>query len=82
MLDLVHPRRAVTACRAHSSTEAIPETQILETFVSEREEPRPASTGTSRKSWIPPKIDDLPRLENLTLQTTIGPPIDGGSIFP
>jgi len=57
-------------------------TQILETFVSEREEPRPASTGTPRKSWIPPKIDDLPRLENLTLQTTVGPPIDGGSIFP
>jgi hypothetical protein len=51
--------------------------------VSERDQqPRPASTGTPRKSWIPPKIDDLPRLENLTLQTTIGPPIDGGSIFP
>jgi hypothetical protein len=60
----------------------VPANQILETFVSEREEPRPASTGTPRKSWIPPKIDDLPRLENLTLQTTVGPPIDGGSIFP
>jgi hypothetical protein len=51
--------------------------------VSERDQqPRPASTGAPRKSWIPPKIDDLPRLENLTLQTTIGPPVDGGSIFP
>jgi len=56
---------------------------ILEIFVSERDQqPRPTSTGTPRKSWIPPKIDDLPRLENLTLQTTLGPPIDGGSIFP
>jgi hypothetical protein len=44
---------------------------------------RPASTGTPRKSWIPPKIDDLPRLENLTLQTGLGGPIGGGgSIFP
>ena len=51
--------------------------------MSERDQqPRPTSTGAPRKSWIPPKIDDLPRLENLTLQTTIGPPIDGGSIFP
>jgi hypothetical protein len=50
--------------------------------VSEREETRPAPTGTPRKSWVPPKIDDLPRLENLTLQTGIGLPIDGGSIFP
>jgi hypothetical protein len=35
-----------------------------------------------RKSWIAPEVKDLPRLENLTLQTG-GPPIDGGpSIFP
>jgi hypothetical protein len=66
-----------------ASIETVPATWILEIFVSERDQqPRPASTGTPRKSWIPPKIDDLPRLENLTLQTTIGPPIDGGSIFP
>jgi len=56
--------------------------EILEIFVSERDQPRPASTGTPRKSWTPPKIDDLPRLENLTLQTGLGPPIGGGSIFP
>lgn len=46
-------------------------------------EPRPAPAATPRKSWIPPRIDDLPRLENLTLQTGVGNPIDGGqSIFP
>jgi hypothetical protein len=50
--------------------------------VSERDQPRPSTTGTPRKSWAPPKIDDLPRLENLTLQTGIALPIDGGSIFP
>jgi len=61
---------------------SVPATQHPGDFVSERNEPRPASTGTPRKSWIPPKIDDLPRLENLTLQTTVGTPIDGGSIFP
>jgi hypothetical protein len=49
-------------------------------FVSDRpEQPMPAPAP--RKSWIPPKLEDLPRLENLTLQT--GGPIDGGpSIFP
>ena len=72
----------MTEPRSASSPRTVPVPQILETFVSEREEPRPSSTGTPRKSWIPPKIDDLPRLENLTLQTTVGPPIDGGSIFP
>jgi hypothetical protein len=52
--------------------------------VSERDQqPRPVSTGMPRKSWTPPKIDELPRLENLTLQTGLGPPIGGGgSIFP
>jgi hypothetical protein len=50
--------------------------------VSERDQSRPASTGNTRKSWTPPKIDDLPRLENLTLQTGVGLPVDGPSIFP
>jgi hypothetical protein len=51
--------------------------------VSERDQPRPPSTGPTRKSWTPPKIDDLPRLENLTLQTGgVGSPVNGGSIFP
>ena len=65
-----------------SSSWTTPSPKILETFVSEREETRPASTGTARKSWVPPKIDDLPRLGNLTLQTGVGSPIDGPSIFP
>jgi len=57
--------------------------KILEIHVSERDQPRPAPTGAPRKSWTPPKIDDLPRLENLTLQTGLGPAIGGGgSIFP
>ena len=52
-------------------------------YVSERPEPRCQPEAVTRKSWTPPKIEDLPRLENLTLQTTIvGDPIDGGSIFP
>jgi hypothetical protein len=73
----------VTKGNRRASSETVPETWFLEIFVSERDQqPRPASTGAPRKSWIPPKIDDLPRLENLTLQTTIGPPVDGGSIFP
>ena len=72
----------MTYCAPRSSSKTVLANQILEIFVSEREEPRPSSTGAPRKSWIPPKIDDLPRLENLTLQTTVGPPIDGGSIFP
>jgi hypothetical protein len=50
--------------------------------VSERDQPRPEPTGTPRKSWTPPKVVELPRLENLTLQTGIGLPIDGPSIFP
>jgi hypothetical protein len=48
--------------------------------VSERHEP-PVPVAAPRKSWIPPRIEDLPRLENLTLQT--GGPIDvNPSIFP
>lgn len=48
----------------------------------ERPEPSPQPAAVPRKRWTPPRIDDLPRLENLTLQT--GAPIDGdsGSIFP
>lgn len=49
----------------------------------ERSEPRPQPEAVTRKSWTEPRIEDLPRLENLTLQTSVGPPIDpGGSIFP
>lgn len=74
---------SVTQSDCSASIKVVLATWILEICVSERDQqPRPASTGTPRKSWIPPKIDDLPRLENLTLQTTIGPPVDGGSIFP
>jgi hypothetical protein len=52
-------------------------------YVSERPEPRHLPETATRKSWTPPRIDDLPRLENLTLQTSVGDPIDpGGSIFP
>ena len=73
----------MTQSNRSASLKTAPATWILEIFVSERDQqPRPVSTGAPRKSWIPPKIDDLPRLENLTLQTTIGPPVDGGSIFP
>ena len=75
----------VTACDgagAGASKNAAPANQILEILVSERDQTRPPSTGNPRKSWTPPKIDDLPRLENLTLQTGIGGPIDGPSIFP
>jgi hypothetical protein len=53
--------------------------------VSERHESAPPPTEAPRKSWTPPRIDDLPRLENLTLQTgSVGDPVDGGSgsIFP
>ena len=50
----------------------------------ERHDPRREPEAATRKSWTPPTIDDLPRLENLTLQTSVGGPIDGGSgsIFP
>ena len=34
-------------------------------------EPRPAPEATARKSWTPPQIEDLPCLENLTLQTSV-----------
>ena len=33
-------------------------------------EPRPLPEATARKSWTPPRIEDLPYLEQLTLQTT------------
>jgi len=47
--------------------------------VSERDESAPPPPKAPRKSWTPP------RLENLTLQTgSVGDPVDGGSgsIFP
>jgi hypothetical protein len=53
--------------------------------VTERPEPRRQPEAATRKSWTPPRIDDLPRLENLTLQTSVvDDPVDGddGSIFP
>jgi hypothetical protein len=51
--------------------------------VSERPEPRRQPKTGIKKSWTEPRVEDLPRLENLTLQTSVGPPIDpGGSIFP
>jgi hypothetical protein len=49
--------------------------------VSKNHEPRRTPETAPRKSWIAPEVKDLPRLENLTLQT--GNPIDGGpSITP
>lgn len=49
--------------------------------MSQSDEPRRASETAPRKSWIAPEVKDLPRLENLTLQT--GAPIGGGpSIIP
>ena len=46
----------------------------------EHSEPRPQPAAAAKKSWIPPQIDDLPRLENLTLQTSVvEDPVDGGS---
>ena len=53
-------------------------TQILEISVSERD---PAPAGDDRdtpKELGPPRRSiDLPRLENLTLQTSVGSPVDG-----
>ncbi len=49
-------------------------------YVTERSEPRPKPEAATKKSWTPPRIHDLPRLENLTLQTgIIENPVDGGS---
>jgi hypothetical protein len=49
--------------------------------VSKNHESRRAPETAPRKSWIKPEVKDLPRLENLTLQTAT--PIDGGpSITP
>ena len=49
--------------------------------MSKSDEPRRAPETPPRKSWIVPEVKDLPRLENLTLQT--GLPIDGDqSIIP
>ena len=33
--------------------------------------PRPLHEATTRKSWTPPQIEDLPHLENLTLQSSV-----------
>ena len=49
--------------------------------MSNSPEPRQSTDSAPRKSWIAPMVTDLPRLENLTLQT--GSPVDGGpSITP
>jgi hypothetical protein len=39
-------------------------------------EPGAARTPGGRRAWQPPRIEDLPRLTELTLQT--GDPIGGG----
>jgi hypothetical protein len=37
----------------------------------------------ARKRWIEPQLQQLPRLTDLTLSTTVGDPIGGGqSLFP
>lgn len=38
----------------------------------------PANAGRARKPWVAPRVDSLPRLTNLTLNTHTGDPIDGG----
>jgi len=49
--------------------------------VSDRIPPRTEPASAPRKIWIAPTVVDLPRLENLTLQT--GGTIPGDpSVFP
>lgn len=49
--------------------------------MSEQNAPRRQPEATPRKQWIAPTVIDLPRLENLTLQTGAG--IGGSeSVFP
>ena len=49
--------------------------------VSDRLAPRPEPQPAPRKRWIAPAVVDLPRLENLTLQT--GGTIPGDqSVYP
>jgi hypothetical protein len=37
----------------------------------------------ARKRWIEPQLQQLPRLKDLTLSSTIGDPIGGGQgVFP
>ncbi|MEO8563494.1 MAG: hypothetical protein ABI601_15550 [bacterium] len=49
--------------------------------MSDHSIPRPEPVTAPRKTWIAPAVIDLPRLENLTLQT--GGTIPGnGSVFP
>lgn len=35
------------------------------------------SAGVERRPWITPRVEDLPRLTELTLATTLGEPVDG-----
>jgi hypothetical protein len=50
-------------------------------LVSDRNAPRPEPVMAPRKIWIAPAVIDLPRLENLTLQT--GGTIPGDpSVYP
>lgn len=37
----------------------------------------PPSAGDGRRAWQTPRVDELPRLTELTLQTTAGPIIGG-----
>ena len=52
--------------------------------MSEQNDATRQPESAPRKPWIAPAITDLPRLENLTLQTGGAGGIDGGggSVFP
>ena len=46
-------------------------------------EPPPLPEATTRRSWTPPQIEDLPCFESLTLQTiAVGDLADGSPSFP
>lgn len=46
-------------------------------------EGEPTGGGRTRRRWVPPEIKDLPKLNDLTLQTTVGDPIGGDEgVFP
>jgi hypothetical protein len=49
--------------------------------VSDRIPPRTEPTTAPRKIWVAPSVIDLPRLENLTLQTGVVIPGDQ-SVYP
>jgi len=50
--------------------------------VREHLESRPLREAIPRKSWTPPQIEDLPRLETLTLQTGVSERADSGADTP